>query len=333
MATYKDSGVDIEEGDACSKIAYEAAKATFPSRMGMIGEPVVDEGGFSGVLDMGDYYLVQNDDGVGTKMMIAEMIGKYDSMGQDLVAMVADDAICIGAETISISNTMDVDKVDKNKVGALMKGLEEACTKHKIVVPGGEIAELGEMVNGYIWNATAVGIVEKNKLITGQNIQSGDKIIGLKSAGIRSNGFSLVRHILKSQLGKTWAQEKYNDIQTWGEATLTPSRIYSSALLEIHGRYKQAAQAELKGLVHVTGGGIHGNLKRILKTKEYSLDKLPEPLDIFKRLMEIGNVSEEEAYRTWNMGIGMIVISNDVDKVIEICEANECPALEIGVIL
>ena len=199
MATYKDSGVDIDLGDKCSALAYQAAKNTFPGRKGMIGEPLIDEGGFSGALDMGDYYLVQNDDGVGTKIRIAEKIDKYDTLGYDLIAMVADDAACIGAETMSITNTLDVDKLDEQKVAGLMKGLEKAALEHKIVVPGGEIAELGNSVNGYIWNSTAIGIVEKNKLITGQNIQEGDKIIGLRSAGLRSNGFSLIRYILKEK--------------------------------------------------------------------------------------------------------------------------------------
>ena len=106
MATYEESGVNIDLGDKCSAIAYAAAKRTFPGRKGMIGEPLINEGGFSGALDMGDYYLVQNDDGVGTKIAVAEMMGKYDTMGYDLVAMVADDAVCLGAETISITNTL-----------------------------------------------------------------------------------------------------------------------------------------------------------------------------------------------------------------------------------
>ncbi len=330
MATYKDSGVDIDLGDKCSRIAYEAAKRTFPGRKGLIGEPVIDEGGFSGTLDMGDYYLVQNDDGVGTKIMIAEKLGQYDTMGYDLLAMVADDAICIGAETISISNTLDVNKVDEKKVASLMAGLEKAALAHKIVIPGGEIAELGEMVNFYVWNATAVGVVEKNKLITGKNIASGDKIIGLKSDGFRSNGFSLVRHILKEKFGEDWVHEKYSDSQTWGEAVLTPSKIYSSAVLEMHGRYKEPAKVELKGVVHVTGGGLQENLDRILKGRKADLSSLPEPHEAMTRLMELGSVSRDEAYRAWNMGVGMILIANDTSAITEICSNHDIAAEVIG---
>lgn len=332
MATYEESGVNIELGDKCSSIAYQAAKNTFKGRQGLIGAPLLDEGGFSGALDMGDYYLVQNDDGVGTKIQIAEMIDKYDTLGYDLIAMVADDAICVGAETISVTNTLDVNKLDENKVRSLMSGLEKAALEHKIVIPGGEIAELGSILNGYIWNATAVGIVEKSKLITGQNIKPGDKIIGLPSAGLRSNGVSLVRHLLSQKFGEKWALEKYNETLTWGEITLTPSEIYSSVLLEMHGRYGDPAQVELKGIVHVTGGGIPGNIVRVLKKNGLgaNINQLPETPELFRRLVEIGNVSPKEAYKTWNMGTAMILISNESEKIFQICRARGIEATIIG---
>lgn len=332
MATYEEAGVNIDLGDKCSAIAYQAAKNTFIGRKGMIGEPLVDDGGFSGALDMGDYYLVQNDDGVGTKIQIAEMIGKYDTLGYDLVAMVADDAACLGAETISITNTLDVNKLDENKVASLMSGLERAALEHKIVIPGGEIAEVGDSLSGYMWNATAVGILQKDKVITGQNVKVGDKIIGLRSVGIRSNGFSLVRYILKNELGEGWAFEKFNNEETWGEAALTPSKIYCSAIMDMHGRYGEAPKVELKGVVHVTGGGIPGNIVRVLKKSGLGakLNNLPEPHEIMKRLMVMGKVSNEEAYRTWNMGVGMILISNDTDKIEEICQKHDIGMQVIG---
>ena len=333
MATYEESGVNIELGDKCSSIAYQAAKATFPGRENMIGSPSVDDGGFSGVLDMGEFYLLQNDDGVGSKIKIAEQIGKYETLGYDLIAMVADDAVCMGAETVSITNTLDVDKVNEEKIEALMHGWKNAALEHKIVIPGGEIAELGNMVNGYLWNATAVAVVEKNKLIRGEKIESGDKIIGLRSDGFRSNGFSLVRYILNEKFGENWASEKYNQEQTWGEVTLTPSRIYSSAILDMHGRFKAESKVNLKGVVHVTGGGIYGNLERILKGRKADLNNLPEPHEVMTKLMEIGNVSKDEAYKTWNMGVGMILISNDIEQIKEICKKHSIDMQVIGSIL
>lgn len=331
MATYEEAGVNIDLGDKCSEIAYNAAKGTFPGRKGMIGEPVLDDGGFTGTLDMGDYYLVQNDDGVGTKMAIAEMMGKYDTMGIDLVCMVVDDAICVGAEPITVSNTFDVDKVDDKKIAALMGGLQKAALAHKVVIPGGEIAELGDRVNGYIWNATCVGIVEKDHMITGANVKVGDKIIGLKSKGFRSNGLTLVRHILKTKFGEKWGFEKFDDKRTWGEVTLTPSDIFCSAVLEMHGRFKEKPKVELKGVAHITGGGLPGNLPRALKRSGLGakLTNLIQPPDFMTKLMEIGNVSRDEAYQTWNMGIGMVLISNDVEKIAEICQKHgiECQVM------
>jgi phosphoribosylformylglycinamidine cyclo-ligase len=340
MATYADSGVDIEKGDAASKVAYDNAKKTFASRKGMIGEPLQDDGGFTGALDMGDFLLVQNDDGVGTKIEVAERIGKFDTMGYDLVAMVADDAACVGAECISISNTLDTNKVDASIIGPLTEGLAQACIENKIVVPGGEIAELGDAVNGNVWNATAVGILQKDKRITGDNLASGDVLIGLHSAGFRSNGFSLVRHVLKTSFGEEWHNEPYegrgDEVTSWGEAVLTPSIIYHNLILALHGRYKEPSQVTLKGVVHVTGGGIQGNLDRILKKTDLKADlnNLPEPHEPMKKLMELGNVSEEEAYKTWNMGVGMILIisPDEQEKTLEICQNEGYEASVIGTI-
>lgn len=332
MATYKQSGVDIDLGDKCSRIAYDFAKKTFTGRKGRIGEPVIEDGGFTGMMDMGDYYLVQNDDGVGTKMAVAEKIKKFDTLGYDLVAMVADDAACVGAECISVSNTIDVNKLDEKIVTELMSGLEKAASENNIICPGGEIAELGNALNGWVWNATALGIVEKNKVIRADNVKPGDKIIGLDSNGFRSNGLSLVRFVLKEKFGDDWAFEKYDDMKNWGEAVLVPSIIYSSLIMDLHGRYKEKGVAEVKGVVNVTGGGIPGNIVRILKKSHVGakLHSLPEIPDMMKKLIEYGKVPMEDAYRTWNMGIGMILISNDIDKVEEICKKRGVRMYVIG---
>ena len=320
MTTYKDSGVDIELGDHCSKVAYEAAMATFVGRKGMIGEPVTEEGGFTGMMDMGDFYLIQNDDGVGTKIEVAEKMRKFDTMGYDLIAMVADDGICVGAEIFSVTNTLDCPSLDKEMVEGLMSGLKKAALEQKIVIPGGELAELGDMLNGAVWNATAVGIVEKDKVITGADIQEGDAVLVLKSAGIRSNGLSLARMILKNQFGDDWVHADYSDDKTWGDVILTPSKIYHRAVLSLIGGYKQERKINIKGIIHNTGGGIKGNLPRLLKKKGLGADltDLPEPHEFMKKLQELGSVSDEEAYKTWNMGVGMMMIvdPSDVDLII-----------------
>jgi len=334
MATYKESGVDVELGDQCSKAAYAAAKGTFVGRKGMIGQPVADEGGFAGLLDMGDFYLVQNDDGVGTKIEVAEKMKKYDTLGYDLVAMVADDAVCLGAEVISITNTLDSSGLNAEMVKGLMFGLQKACLEQKIVVPGGELAELGGALNGNVWNATAVGVVAKDKVIDGSGIQVGDAIIGLKSDGIRSNGLSLARMILTNIFGENWVEEKYDSSHTWGELILTPAKIYHSAVLNIIGRYGENKDHPIKGIVHNTGGGIRGNLPRLLKKHGLGakLDSLIQPHGFMLKLMELGQVNIEEAYKTWNMGIGMIMVTGpeESEGVVEALSKEGVEAQVIG---
>lgn len=337
MSTYKQAGVDIDAGDASSKSAYAAAKATFASRQGMIGEPVVQDGGFAGCLDMGDYYLVMGDDGVGTKMEAAVQTGMFDTLGEDLLAMVCDDAICIGAEVISMTNTIDVNKVDPKQIERMMKGLENACKSQKIVIAGGEIAELGDSIKNMVWNATAVGIVEKEKMITGKKVQVGDKIIALKSNLFRSNGFSLVRYVLSQNIGENWYEADYGDGRTWGEVTLTPSKIYHNAVLALVGRFKQKSQVEVHGVVHITGGGIPGNLNRVLKANQLgaSLDDLWEPQEPMLKLQELGGVQDDEAYKTWNMGNGMLVVvsADEAEKTLEILKENDVQAKVAGEVI
>ena len=327
---YKKSGVDITMGDKCSALAYEAAKKTFASRKGMFGEPVQMDGGFTGALDFGDYYLVQNCDGVGSKIAIAEAIGKFGTLGYDLLAMVADDAVCVGAETIAITNTIDTNKVTSKVIGPMMEGLRKACVEQKVVVPGGEIAEMPALVNGNTWNSSAVGIVEKKKFITGKDVVPGDKIIGLRCRGFRSNGFSLVRHVLKEKFGANWFNEPYDKRHSWGEIALTPSVIYSGALLELLGRFRKKRVCDIKALANVTGGGIPGNITRVLGNYGADLDNLWAPHDPMLKLQEMGKVTDKEAYEVWNMGTGMIVVSNEFEKIEKTMDEHGIQARIIG---
>jgi phosphoribosylformylglycinamidine cyclo-ligase len=326
MIDYKKAGVDIKAGDAASKIAYNFAKSTFSSRKGMIGEPLVEDGSFAGLIDMGDFFLVQGDDGVGTKIEIAEKIGKFDTLGYDLLAMVCDDAVCLGAETISITNTLDTNKIDANVVSELMKGLTQACIEQKIVIPGGEIAEVGNSVNGNVWNATAVGILEKDKVISGRNIKVGDKIIAIEEKGFRSNGFSLVRFIIEQKIGKDGYLQKSPFNKSWGEVLLEPSTIYSAALLKILGRFGEKRKINVKGIAHITGGGIPGNFNRVLKSTGLgaNFDNLIEPSSMVKEIQKMGNIAEDETYKTWNMGNGMmlVVAPEDVKQTLELLSLN-----------
>ena len=344
MATYKESGVNIALGDKSSEIAYNEAKKTFAGRKNKIGEPLLMEGGFTGAIDMGDYYLVQNDDGIGSKFQIADEIGKYETSGYDLAAMVADDAVCVGAECLTISNTIDTEKVDPEKIEKMMKSLSRACREQKIIIPGGEIAELPSMVKGTIWNATAIGIVEKKKLIMTRDVRPGDALIGLYSKGFRSNGFSLVRYILKKNFGPRWHYKKFSadtkrgaKAKTWAEMVLEPTQIYHNAVLALVGRFGEKRKINVKGIAHITGGGIPGNLSRILKKTRTGaiLDNLPEPPKMMLELQKLGNVSDKEAYKVWNMGVGMIlcVSKRETKKALQILEQNNVQSQIIGYVV
>ncbi|MCF7918108.1 phosphoribosylformylglycinamidine cyclo-ligase [Candidatus Gracilibacteria bacterium] len=313
--TYAESGVNISQGDAASREAYSNAKKTFASRKGMIGEPFALDGGFSGALDMGDYLLVQNDDGVGTKMEMAERLGKYDTIGEDLVAMVADDAICVGAECISITNTVDTPKVDKDMIASMTEGLARCCRSQKIVIPGGEIAELGNALNRVVWNATAVGIVKKEKFITGQNIRAGHKIIGLRGRVIRSNGSSLARKVCETAFGKDWHKKEWRNGISWGEILLTPSKVFHRVVLDtILGDFTGKRQFPVHGVVHITGGGVPGNVPRILpKGLGAQFTDLHEPHQAIRDLQKLGNIDEKECYRTWHCGTAMMLIVEESD--------------------
>ncbi len=319
MATYADSGVDISAGDKASRIAYNYAKSTFSSREGLKGTPLIQDGGFAGAIDMGDYLMITNCDGVGTKIDIALEMQNFAGLGYDLLAMTADDAICVGAEVVSITNTIDTNKVDPNEIEPMMKSLAEVCITEKVLIPGGEIAELGNTLTKSIWNSSATGIVEKEKFITGEKIEAGQAVISLQEFGFRSNGFSLVRHILKEnniKFSDTCAEFTDEDAgKTWGDVLLKPCILYHGALLEILGRFGKERKIDVTGIVHVTGGGLAGNFFRILKDKKLGahLPNICPMTPAMNILQKLGNVEDREAYKTWNCGNGMLMICEKSD--------------------
>lgn len=331
MMTYKKAGVNRTLGDRCSEIAYAEAKKTFIGRAKMIGEPLKMDGGFTGALDMGDFLIVQNEDGVGTKIEIAERMNDFSTLGADLVAMVADDAVCAGAEVISITNTIDTAQLNSKVVSQMMKGLAKVCLKQHIVIPGGEIAELKGHVNGYTWNSTAVGIVEKKKFITGAGIKPGDKIIGILSPNFRSNGYTLLRAILKKSYGANWHKKTFME-RTWGAIALEPSIVYHAAMLGLIGRYGKPARVRIKGIAHITGGGLPGNVPRMFGVQKAGamLDNLPPVPAAMKELIRIGGIADREAYETWNMGVGMAFIAYNPERAIALLKKSGLKAQIIG---
>ena len=315
MSNKQQSGFDIDLGNHCSKTAYSWAKKTFANRVGKAGEiqQKVD-GSFANMLRFGDSYIGISSDGIGTKIEVAERTQIYHTIGFDLMAMVVDDLVAGGFIPTNLSNILDVDLLNHDIVDKLMQGLHDASNFADIAVTGGEIAELGNRIGGFgsnmhfNWCATAIGALHKNldNTIDGSQIQAGDAIMALQSRGFRSNGFSAVRRILKKAFGENWHEEKCdcND-KNWGETVLEPSLIYTPIIARFFDE-----KVQVNGIAHVTGGGLADNLKRILKVNGFgaTMDNLFEPHTMMKSLMNLGNLSYEQAFTYWNMAHGMLVI-------------------------
>lgn len=308
---------DINLGNTCSKNAFSWAKKTFKNRQGKAGEiPMNLEGGFSNMLTFANQRIGIGSDGIGTKIEVAERTGIYDTLGFDLVAMVADDLAPAGFQPTSISNILDVNFLEESIVDDLMRGLHDACNFCGMSVTGGEIAELGDRIGGYgtrmnfNWCSTAIGVLPDHldQPINGSKVKVGDTVIALKSRGFRSNGFSLVRKTLFETLGSEWHLVKYDDAQTWGEKVLTPSLIYSPLINELID-----SKLVPNGMAHITGGGIAENLNRVLKVNGLgaTLDNLFPPLKVMTDLIALGNIPLEQAYTYWNMGNGMLLVCDE----------------------
>ena len=317
-SSVQQSGMDIDLGNRCSKNAYEWSKKTFINRKGKPGEMgLTMDGGFSNVLNFNGQKIGICSDGIGTKIELAERTGIYHTLGFDLMAMVVDDLAAGGFVPANLSNIIDVDVLDYEVIDELMSGLHDAANVAYVAISGGEIAELGKRINGYgkdrmhfNWCSTAIGILHPSltEPINGSTIQAGDRIISLQSRGFRSNGFSAIRRTMEKHLGSDWHKAAYDEKQTWGEVLLTPSMIFSPVITHLLDN-----NIAIKGIAHITGGGIEDNFERVLKGLDLGadLDNLFPPHEVMKRLMDFGDISKEQAYLYWNMGNGMLIVVDE----------------------
>lgn len=298
---YAKAGVDIRKEEKAIKALVGKIKHI---RKGF-GEPIL-MGHYASVIDVG-VGLAVTTDGVGSKIMIAEALNKFDTIGIDCVAMNVNDLIAIGAEPIAMVDYIAIQKPDERIMEEIAVGLEKGCEIANITLVGGETATLPEMINGIDLVGTAIGVVEKDKIITGEKIEIGDVIVAIESSGIHSNGLTLARKVVEKS-GLSYEDEFGG--KTIGEELLTPTRIYIE-VLDIVKNY------DVHGLAHITGGGML-NLKR-LKNVRFVIDKPLKPQKIFNFIQELGNVDEDEMYRTFNMGMGfMIILPKDEAKKINI---------------
>ncbi|WWU65970.1 phosphoribosylformylglycinamidine cyclo-ligase [Clostridium baratii] len=321
MLTYKESGVNIEEGYKSVKLIKDYAKKT-------MSEYVLNGlGSFGGMLELPEGYkkpvLVSGTDGVGTKLDIACKKKKYDTVGIDCVAMCVNDILCHGAKPLFFLDYIACGKLEAEVSASLVKGVSDGCVDSDCALIGGETAEMpGFYKEGdYDIAGFAVGIVDKDKIISGEKIAKGDKLIGIKSSGIHSNGYSLVRKVFKD------LDKEFNGRPIW-ETLLTPTKIYVKPILALLEKY------EIKGMAHITGGGFIENVPRMFNGRELTAvirkDSYPLP-EIFEEMESLG-VDRDHMYNTFNMGIGFVlcVKEEDVNPILkELLEMGEV-AYEIG---
>ena len=303
--TYADAGVSIEAGNALVKAIGPLARST--ARPGANAEL----GGFGGFFDVKaagyhDPLLVAANDGVGTKLKLAIETGRHDGVGIDLVAMCANDLIVQGAEPLFFLDYYATGKLDHEVAAAVVASIAEGCRQAGCALIGGETAEMPGMYTAgdYDLAGFCVGAVERDRVLTGANISPGDVILGLASSGVHSNGFSLVRKIVETQRWDLGEQLPWAAGRTLGEVLLEPTRIYVRSLLPL------VQQGRIKGLAHITGGGLLENIPRVLPEKCHAIVETEEwslP-DIFRLLREGGGIAPTEMVRTFNCGVGMAVI-------------------------
>lgn len=326
--TYRDAGVDIDAGNLSVKLIKDSVKATY--RPEVLG----DLGGFGGLFAMSTKYkepvLVSGTDGVGTKLRLAFILDKHDTIGQDAVAMCVNDILVQGAEPLFFLDYLAVGKLEPEQVADVVKGVANACKESGCALIGGETAEMaGFYAEGeYDIAGFAVGAVEKSKIITSEKVKAGDVILGLPSSGVHSNGYSLVRKIVFDVKG--FKGDEYIDElgKTIGEELLTPTRLYPKSCLPLIEKF------DIHGMVHVTGGGYYENIPRALPEDmgaEIDATSWSVP-PIFNLLKEWGNVDWHEMYRTFNMGIGMIIIASadEAEKIKADLQARNEAVYEIG---
>lgn len=303
--TYADAGVDIDAGNKAVELMKDSVRASY--RPEVIG----DLGGFGGLfaLNIAKYkepILVSGTDGVGTKLKLAFMADKHDTIGQDAVAMCVNDILVQGAEPLFFLDYIAVDKVDSQKVANIVKGVANACKESGCALIGGETAEMAGFYSKgeYDIAGFCVGCVDKSKMITGEKVKAGDALLGLPSSGVHSNGFSLVRKICFEHMGFDMNTVIPEFGCTLGEQLIIPTRLYPKTCLPLIEKF------DIHGMVHITGGGFYENIPRILPKDCDALvnaESWEVPV-VFRKLQEWGNVDWKEMYRTFNMGVGMVLV-------------------------
>ncbi|MBS6106033.1 phosphoribosylformylglycinamidine cyclo-ligase [Anaerococcus sp.] len=307
--TYKDAGVDKDKGYEEVELIKQIVKKTHGK------EVLTDIGGFAGAFapdlsEIKNPVLLSGTDGVGTKIKLAMQMDKHDTVGIDCVAMCVNDIICQGAKPLFFLDYIATGKLNPEKMADLVRGVSEGCLQAEAALIGGETAEMPGIYqdDDYDLAGFAVGIADKEKIITGEKLKEGDIAIGLKSSGLHSNGFSLVRASMDQ--ANVSLEDKFDENQSIGEKLLTPTKIYVKDIKNLN------ENIDIKAIANITGGGLYENVPRVLKddlSVEFELSEF-EIDPIFNKIQQWGDIDIEEMYHTFNMGIGMVVVVDKDDE-------------------
>lgn len=328
--SYASSGVDIEAGDRAVELLKPLAKmATRPEVVGGLG-------GFAGLFALKGGYreplLAASTDGVGTKIAIAAAMDKHDTVGLDLVAMVVDDIVVCGAEPLLLQDYIAIGQIVPERIAALGTGIAEGCVRAGCALLGGEIAEHPGLMapEAYDISATGIGVVEADDVLGPDRVRPGDVVIAMASTGLHSNGYSLARHVLLEIDRMNLAGHVEEFGRTLGEELLEPTRIYAKDCLAL------AAETQVKTFCHVTGGGLAGNLVRVIPNGlRAELDRGTwTPAPVFKMIAQRGRIDRAEMEKTFNMGVGMVAVvgADDTDRALAILTARHLDCWVLGTV-
>ncbi|MCD1146653.1 phosphoribosylformylglycinamidine cyclo-ligase [Peptoniphilus sp. KCTC 25270] len=332
--SYEDAGVNISEGNRAVDLIKQSVKSTFDDNV--LGEIGLFAGGYSikEALSMEDPTLMAATDGVGTKLMIAQMMNIHNTVGIDLVAMCVNDLICQGAKPLFFLDYIATGHVEAEKMQKIVEGIADGCRQANCALIGGETAEMPGMYgeDDYDLAGFAVGIADRGNLIDGSNIEPADVIVGIKSSGLHSNGYSLARKLFFDHLQAKKDDKVHNMRETIGQALLKPTRIYVRTIQKVLDRYK------VKGICNITGGGLIENVPRILPEDAQAVvyESRWEKGELFEAIESFNAIEREELFRSFNMGVGMVIVADVVSaqEIVKLInEETEDEAVIIGEIV
>ena len=304
---YKAAGVDAESAQSGLQKIIASVKQTWPPP-GADGAVQLDIGYFANVIDIGGIGLAICTDGVGSKTIVAQMMGRYDTIGIDCVAMNVNDVICVGARPISMVDYIAIEKADAEMLGAIAIGLAAGAKQASVSISGGEISQLKDVIRGFDLIGMAVGIVPLDRIITGRDLVAGDVIIGLESSGIHSNGLTLARRVFFED-AKLSVEHVFPELGvSLGEELLRPTLIYAPEILDVINGIPN-----VKALINITGDGLL-NLPRAEAVVGFEIDNIPSSPSIFRLIQQRGAVSNAEMFEVYNMGIGFCVLVAEEDR-------------------